>query len=403
MSSTPTIKHLVISSGGPAGFTMYGALRYLNKEGVWNINNIKSMYGTSVGSVIAIFLALNYDWDTIDNFLLKRPWSKIYLNNASSGSSSSGTPAATHTSTVSAVTASIAEATSKAASYAIDAKYKIDNIVKIYTQNGLYGMKEFNESLRPVLEGKDLSINTTLKEFYEKTGIDIHFFVTELNNFVSVDFSYKTHPNQNLVEVSYMSSCFPLAFAPIIRDGCVYLDGGILNDYPLNQCLRDQKCDVFEVMGIKMEWERIPANITEKSSFTHIMSVFFSQLKANMFEHRVIQTIPNEVICVSKSQTLQDWVNSLKDENCRRELMKRGEVFSKLFLSYRRNYTNSTNTNSTENPVQTPAPEVNNSNNKNIVDYGENVVVENVVVENDCHSYGLDADDMYSNDEKEII
>jgi predicted acylesterase/phospholipase RssA len=81
-SSQHTIKHLVISSGGPAGFTMYGALRYLNKEGVWNINNIKTIYGTSVGTCIAIFLSLNYDWDTIDNFLLKRPWSKIYFNNS---------------------------------------------------------------------------------------------------------------------------------------------------------------------------------------------------------------------------------------------------------------------------------------------------------------------------------
>ena len=111
-SSQHTIKHLVISSGGPAGFTMYGALRYLNKEGVWNINNIKTIYGTSVGTCIAIFLSLNYDWDTIDNFLLKRPWSKIYFNNSTSGTcstpSSGSVGAAAHTSTVSAVTSSIA-------------------------------------------------------------------------------------------------------------------------------------------------------------------------------------------------------------------------------------------------------------------------------------------------------
>ena len=376
-SSPPTIKHLVISSGGPAGFTMYGALRYLNKEDVWNINNIKTMYCTSVGTCIATLLALNYDWDTIDNFLLKRPWSKIYLNNSSSSSgtgtssnlSAAGTAA--HTSAVGAVTASIAEATSKAASYAFNAKHKIDNIVKIYTQNGLYGMKEFNESLRPVLEGKDLSINTTLKEFYEKTGIDIHFFVTELNKFVSVDFSYKTHPNQLLVEACYMSSSVPLAFTPIIRDGCVYLDGAIINDYPLNECIRDQKCDIREIMGVKLYWERIPGNVTEKSSIIHLMSVFMSQIKANLFEHRFIQTIPNEVICVSKGQTLQDWVNSLKDENCRRELMQRGEVFAKLFLSYRRNYTSTKNSssNTTEILVQTPALEENDAINKIIVNH----------------------------------
>jgi predicted acylesterase/phospholipase RssA len=333
---------------------------------------------------------------------------------------------AAHTSAVGAVTASIAEATSKAASYAFNAKHKIDNIVKIYTQNGLYGMKEFNESLRPVLEGKDLSINTTLKEFYEKTGIDIHFFVTELNKFVSVDFSYKTHPNQLLVEACYMSSSLPLAFTPIIRDSCVYLDGAIINDYPLNECIRDQKCDIREIMGVKLYWERIPGNVTEKSSIMHLMSVFMSQIKANLFEHRFIQTIPNEVICVSKGQTLQDWVNSLKDENFRRELMQRGEVFAKLFLSYRRNYTSTPNTspvqktNSIEILVQTPALEENDAINKIIVNHDivdvNDLPVDDLPVDVDVQpvdvdvqpvdvdDHQVDADEVISNDNnKEII
>lgn len=40
----------------------------------------------------------------------------------------------------------------------------------------------------------------------------------------------------------------------------------------------------------------------------------------------------------SKIQELQDWINVVKDENCRRELIVRGETFAKLFLSYRRNH-----------------------------------------------------------------
>jgi hypothetical protein len=126
-------------------------------------------------------------------------------------------------------------------------------------------------------------------------------------------------------------------------------------------------------MGVKLDWERIPGNVTEKSSITHIMSVFISQIKSNLFDHRFMQTIPNEVICVSKGQTLQDWVNSLKDENCRRELMQRGEVFAKLFLSYRRNYTSTTNSNSNSNSTeiqfQTPASGENDSINKIIVNH----------------------------------
>lgn len=335
------IKHLVIASGGPSGVTMYGALRVLNQEGVWNIADIKSIYGSSVGSFISILLALNYDWKTMDDFLLKRPWSKIYLNSSTvlggNAASASSASAASASATINAVTASFAEATNKAASYAFETKNKIDTIVKLYNQTGIYGMKEFTESIRPALEGKDFTVNVTMQEFFEKTGIELHFIVTELNKFVTVDFSHKTHPNQSLIEACYMSCCYPFIFTPIYRDDHVYLDGGIINDYPVNECIREQKCDISEILGIKMEWERMPGNLTDKSNIITFIYGFFNQIQSNLFENRPVEPIPNEVICFSKLQALQDWVNVVKDENCRRELLLRGETFAKLFLSYRRN------------------------------------------------------------------
>ena len=39
-----TIKHLVISGGGPLGFRYLGSLEKLEQEGFWNINNIESIY-----------------------------------------------------------------------------------------------------------------------------------------------------------------------------------------------------------------------------------------------------------------------------------------------------------------------------------------------------------------------
>jgi len=354
------IKHLVIASGGPSGVTMYGALRLLNQEGVWNIADIKSMYGSSVGSFISILLALNYDWKTMDDFLLKRPWSKIYLNSSSvlggnAGAAAAASASSSSSATINAVTASFAEATNKAASYAFETKNKIDTIVKLYNQTGIYGMKEFTESIRPALEGKDFTVNVTMQEFFEKTGIELHFIVTELNKFVTVDFSHKTHPNQSVIEACYMSCCYPFIFTPIYRDDHVYLDGGIINDYPVNECIREQKCDISEILGIKMEWERMPANLTEKCNIITFIYGFFNQIQTNLFENRPVEPIPNEVICFSKIQALQDWVNVIKDENCRRELLVRGETFAKLFLSYRRNNSLLTNKHKPQTVAVAPA------------------------------------------------
>ena len=357
---------MVISSGGPAGHMMYSVLRTLNLKGVWDIKDIRTIYGSSIGSFAAIIIALNYDWETMDDFLIKRPWEKIYTSHSHSHSHSSAggvteDPTATESgSSLGGVSATIAEATSKAASYAFNAKHKLDYIFKLYSQHGIYGMKEFSEMLRPALQGKDMNIDITLQEFYERTGIDVHIISTELNKFVTVDFNHKTHPTQSLVESCYMSCCYPFVFTPIYRDGCCYADGGIMNDYPLNECLQDQKCDISEILGVKILWERKPANLTEKSSILQFISTFFNQIKSNLFENRPTTPIPNEVVCVSKIFVSQDWINWAKDDNYRRELMLRGETFANVFLSYRRNFRNirvdDAPTVSAGKPTEAPAP-----------------------------------------------
>jgi predicted acylesterase/phospholipase RssA len=356
MSDTK-IRHLVISSGGPAGHMMYSILRTLNLKGVWDIKDIRTIYGSSVGSFGAILIALRYDWETMDDFLIKRPWDKIFMSSSSSSSSSStsgATEDGTATDGCGGVSATISEATSKAAAYAFNAKNKLDYVFKLYNQHGVYGLKEFSEMLRPALQGKDMTVSITLQEFYQKTGIELHFIVTELNKFVTVDFSHKTHPTQSLVEACYMSCCYPFVFSPIYRDGGCYVDGGIINDYPVNECLREQKCDSSEILGIKMLWERKPANLTEKSSILQLISTFFNQIKGNLFENRPTRRVINEVVCVSKIFASQDWMNWAKDENYRRELMLRGETFANVFLSYRRNFRE---TKDTVVPTSTPAVE----------------------------------------------
>jgi predicted acylesterase/phospholipase RssA len=325
-----SIKHIVISSGGPAGHMMYSILRTLNLKGIWNFKDVKSIYGSSIGSYIAIILSLNYDWSVIDDYLIKRPWEKIFVRGSiSNANTNAGGSAGANGNT--------SEGDSSTSTFA-DAKNKFEHIFRFYKNHGLYGVKEFTETLRPVLQGKDMSVNITMREFYEKTGIELHFFVTEINKFCVIDFSYKTHPNQSLVEACYMSCCYPFGFTPIYRDGCCYLDGGIINDYPVNECICDQKCNVSEVLGIKMLWERKPANLTVNSSVLQFVSTFFNQIKSAFFENRVTRAIPNEVVCVSKVFSAQDWMNWVKDENYRRELVLRGETFANVFLSYRRNY-----------------------------------------------------------------
>ena len=76
--SYPNIKHLVISGGGTYGVLAYGALRETNNAGFWNREEIRSIHTVSAGGILAIMLLLGYDWETMDNYLFKRPWNKVF-------------------------------------------------------------------------------------------------------------------------------------------------------------------------------------------------------------------------------------------------------------------------------------------------------------------------------------
>ena len=343
-SSSPTIKHLVISSGGPAGHMMYSVLRTLNIKGVWDMKDIKSIYGSSIGSYIAIILALRYEWEVMDDYLIKRPWEKIFVSSSSSAAAAAAAAASS---------IDVNDHLHLSGSSLADAKNKLGHIFQLYNTHGLYGLKEFTETLRPALQGKDMTTKITFQEFYDRTGIEVHFTVTEMNKFQAIDFSYKTHPTQSLVEACYMSCCYPFGFAPIYRDGCCYLDGGIVNDYPLHECIRNQKCGLGEILGVKVLWEKKPASLTEKSSLLQFIYTFFNQINSNFYENRATKAIPNEVVCVSKVFSIRDWMNWVKDENYRRDLVLRGETFANVFLSYRRNFKDAE---AEPAPTQTPTP-----------------------------------------------
>ena len=132
-----TIKHLVISGGGPIGLSYLGAIEYLLDNSFVNMENIESMYATSIGSIISVILSLKYDYQTIRKYVIERPWKDVF-------------------------------------------KLSAKQIMETYTNKGIYDIKIIEKTFKPLLEAKDLSINISLKEFYEYSKKDIHFFVFDL-------------------------------------------------------------------------------------------------------------------------------------------------------------------------------------------------------------------------------
>ena len=228
-----TIKHLVISGGGPLGFRYLGSLEKLEQEGFWNVTNIESIYGTSIGSIIGAFICLKYDWETLNKYIIERPWHDAF-------------------------------------------KVNPKQIFDSYYNKGLFDKKLAEIIFKPLLEAKDLSLNITLKEFYEYSNIDLHIFTFELHKFETIELSHTTNPDLSLLQALTMSSSLPGIFMPTIIENCCYIDGGVMCNYPLNQCLRDHT-NKNEILGIKSSFNNKTENfanveVTTESSLLEINS-----------------------------------------------------------------------------------------------------------------------------------
>jgi NTE family protein len=245
LDKTKKIRHIVCSGGGITGFAFYGILREANKAGIWNLDDIETFYGTSVGSVLSVMLSLNYDWETMDDFLIKRPWNNVF-------------------------------------------SFNMYSVVEAMNRRGIFTIKNIEDTFLPLFNGKDISINITMKEFYELNKKEIHIFTTEINTMEIIDISYKTHPDWRLMDAVYASSALPFIFTPLLRDEYCFCDGGFLLNYPLRVCF-EHGHDPDEIIGVNRtstfnsetdgSLNTVPKNsITESSTLLDYIMVIFRKI-----------------------------------------------------------------------------------------------------------------------------
>lgn len=219
-TATANIKYLVLSGGGPVMYSEFFAVKYLVENHFLDLRNIRAAYGTSAGALVAVFLSLGYELDIVGDFLIQRPWNRLFEKNISG------------------------------------------SVIELFSKKGLFGSDIIEQTLEPLLSGKDLAADITLEEFFEFNGWDIHIISLNLNTMQICDFNHKSFPKMRLVDAIYASACIPGVFAPFFFQNHYYVDGGLICNYPLDVCLRasgdsscDSSCDSYgEILGIKVKY-----------------------------------------------------------------------------------------------------------------------------------------------------
>lgn len=283
-----TIKHLVLSGGGPIMITMLSAIEELENNNFLHINEIESIYGTSAGAIIAVMIALKYDWETLNDYIIKRPWQDVF-------------------------------------------PVKPQDIIDIYQKKGLFDIKTVEKCFKPLFDAKDIPIDINLEDFYELTKIELHMFTFEINEYKLHDISYKTYPKTSVLKAIHMSSSIPIFLTPVCIDNMCFMDGGVGCNYPLNFCIESGK-NSDEIFGFKNKYSENKRIVNENSTLLDYLLNFLFKSIFNIEANNIQPTIKNELEYDATSMTFDFLKDALTNIEVRRELFENGKKTAQKFI-----------------------------------------------------------------------
>lgn len=291
-----TIEHLIISGGGHNILPMFGAIKFLLEKEYFKLSDLKTFDGTSAGALLGFTLLLGLELDEIENYLIHRPWEKIF----------SITP---------------------------------EQIFAAFKTKGLFDVNLVEQIFKPLMNATDIPLDITFLDFYKKNSIEFTVYVTELNSLETEHFSYKTTPDMKILDGLYQSSAVPPLFKPCIKGTKCYLDGGVFSNYPIDDFLkRNTEVDTSKILGIKYLGNPHDKNdiITENSTITEYLSHTIKKLIQEIIIHKDNKaTIKNELLFHSGGFTYTALKASISCSDERERLINEGKRRASEYFLYK--------------------------------------------------------------------
>jgi NTE family protein len=185
------IDSLVFEGGGVKGIAYIGGLQVLEEKGI--LKDIKKFAGSSAGAIIASLLALKYSISEIETILKKTSFNDF-----------------------------------KDDSWGV-----FRDVYRLLNQYGYHPGDYFYDFIGDLVEAKTGNKESTLHEIYEQFGTEVVVTATCLNKSQTIYFHYKKYPDLPLRLVVRMSMSIPLFFSAVKWNGDIIIDGGVLQNYPI--------------------------------------------------------------------------------------------------------------------------------------------------------------------------
>jgi predicted acylesterase/phospholipase RssA len=196
------MKNLVISSGGVIILSLLGSLKYFNEQEL--LKNIKCYFGVSAGAILSTMLVLDYTIDEIKDFLINFDLLKFVGN------------------------------------------YDITNFITNYGFSFGENREIIAQSIIIYKLGEE-NKDYTFKQLYDDKNKELNLFATCVEDKTLWKFSHNSNENVPIWKAILASSNIPFVFAPVEIDNKTFIDGAVINEYPINY-VPDNELD--ETLGI---------------------------------------------------------------------------------------------------------------------------------------------------------
>jgi NTE family protein len=195
-------RNLVFEGGGVKGIAYVGALEVLDQEAI--LKDIKRIGGTSAGAINAVLLACGYSNAEQRKLLAEMDFNRFMDDSAG---------------------------------FLRDAKRLVDDF-------GWHKGDYFREWVGELVAKKMGSAHATFRDFQLAKRPDLYLVGANLSTGFGEVFSVEHTPSMRVVDAVRISMSLPLFFAAIRNPrGDVYVDGGLLNNYPIKLFDREKYVD----------------------------------------------------------------------------------------------------------------------------------------------------------------
>lgn len=208
-------RNLVLSGGAFKGVSFIGCCKYLEEKNM--LKDIKTLVGSSAGAMICFLLCCGYKSSEMTDI--------------------------------------VKDSISRYMQKDLD----LDRILNIYYELGFDDGNFFTQIFYDIVKQKFKQNDINFIDFAKLTGKNLVICGSNLTKNRTEYFCVDKTPNMSVVKALRISISLPIIFAPIIMNDCIYSDGCVFNEFPIE--FLSKETDPFrDTIGIRIKWIKPPTN-----------------------------------------------------------------------------------------------------------------------------------------------